>query len=610
MRRLLTVAVVAALLLGGCGIPDETRVTVVGAGPSGGTGARDDTIPAVPNTRESANDPLQLLRYYLEAAAGDPETELTRVKAFLAPGARAGFEAGPDVPDVKVIRLKGDPLQNTPDDPEITFNAQVIGLLKGNGSLEPNPEANPVISEYTVKVGRVAGQQGYFILETPPHTLLLTDTALNNYYERRTIYFWNNENTALIPDLRYMPRDLPSTQRPTTIVSWLVSGPASWLGYVAHGLPDGTTAPEIVPAATNNTLSVTLGGPAVPAGDAKALDRLRRQFQWSLQKPGDVQQTLELKIGKQEAARYSETDYRSSNPAYRLASQPERFAVYNGVIRRIAKTTQAEPIPVLKPEDNKGITAAAMSASSTHTFAAVVTGSGKNAKLRVAVAPTGEQAALKDVRGLSGTLGRPVWSVTADNDPLGAVGLITVNNRLYTFAPDGSAVKLVDWQTDPGPIQAISVAPDGYRVALVAGGRLYRATLETGGDDITISTPERLYPPTLSKVTAVAWSSETYLAVAGLRDDGQRYAVLDVSVDGAVPYGRLDDIGKEAVTYLTAYPSNPLTRGENADTETYEAAGDAWDVLGEPVKITVGDLAGPPASPQAGVNPTAPFFLY
>ncbi|MFI5890828.1 LpqB family beta-propeller domain-containing protein [Actinoplanes sp. NPDC051513] len=601
MRRLLTVVAVAALLLGGCGIPDDTKVTVVGAGPTGGA-VRDDEVSRVRNLRLAATDPRQLVRYYLEAAAGDPDGAVARVKAFMSPEAQDGWTAGPDV---RVIRLKGDPLY-TPGDPEIPFSAQQIGTLKNNGALQPSADASST-SEYTLRVGSVAGQAGYFVLEAPK-VLLITDNALDNFYQRRTIYFWNNDNTSLIPDLRYMPSDVPSAQQPTTILSWLVNGPAGWLADVAQRLPIGTTAPDNVPAPTNGTLTVTLSTQAVPVGDAKAQDRLRRQLQWSLRQGTDPL-TLELKIGHQDAVRYSDFDYRSSNPAFRLAVEPERFVVYNGVIRRLAKTPQADsPVPVLKPEENKGISTAAMSTSSTHTFAAVVVGSNKNARLRVASARAGEQAGLRNVPGVSGKLGRPVWAVTADNDANGAIGLITVNGKLYSFRPNGSAAP-VEWQRDPGRIDSISVAPDGYRVALVAGGRLYRAVLDTGSDIPTMSEPEQVLAPNLSSVAAVAWSSETYLAVAGVRDDSPRYAVVDVSVDGAITYTRLEDIGKEAITYLTAYPSNPWTRGENADTESYEAAGGAWDVLNEPAPIKVGDLAGAPASPAAGVTPTAPFFL-
>jgi len=602
MRRgLLIVVSLTALLVGGCGIPDDSDGTVVGPGPTGNVGGRDNTVPAVRNTRSSATNPLQLVRYYLEAAAGDPQDPVTRVKAFMSESFKAKFQPQPDV---KVIRVKGDPLV-TPGDPEVTFNAQQIGTLKSNGSLEPSLDAP---REYTLKVGQIAGQSGYFVLDAPK-VLLLSDTALDNFYDRRTIYFWNNENTGLIPDLRYMPRDIPSAQRPTTIVNWLVNGPATWLTDVAHGLPNGTAAPDNVPASTNGTLTVTLTSQAVPAGDTKALDRLRRQLQWSL-RDGPDPFTLQLKIGHQDGGSFAEGDYMSSNPAYRLVNQPERFVVYNGVVRRLTKSSQPDaPIPLLKPDENKNISAAAMSTSSTHTFAAVVVGSGKSNKLKVAAVTNGQQGALKEVGGLAGTLGRPVWAVTADNDPAGAVGLITVNGKLYTFRPDGSPAAPVAWPHALGPITAVSIAPDGYRLALVAGGQLYRTTLDTGGDAPSLGKIEQILAPGFSTVVSVAWSSETYLAVAGVRDDSPRYAVVDVTVDGAVRYTRLDDVGKGAITYLTAYPSNPVTRGENADIESYEVAGAAWDVLNVPERIAVSDLSGPTASPPPGQTPTAPFFL-
>ncbi|GIM95653.1 LpqB family beta-propeller domain-containing protein [Paractinoplanes toevensis] len=602
MRRYLVVALVGVLLAGGCGIPDDTDVTVIGDGPSAGFGGGDDSTPSEPPARDSASDAVQLVTNYLMAAAGDPEGATNRVKAFIADDAKAGFQAGPDV---RVIRL-ADKVLFTPGDPEVVVSAQQVGTLKSNGVLEPSPDPSPAVTDYKFQVGPVPGKGGLFILAAP-RVLLLTDTALNDYYLRHTIYFWNNDNTGLVPDLRYMPRSLPSVQQPTTILSWLVNGPASWLGDTVHPLPSGTAAPDNVPAAANETLQVTLSAQAVPAGDEKALDRLRRQLQWSLRDL--IPRDLELKIGNQDPVRYSSIDYQDSNVASRLADRPERFVIYNGTIRRLTDSAQpTEPVPVIKAPDNKGFSAAAMSASATHTFLAVVTGTGKNRKLRVAVARTGEQSDLLDIGGISGDLGRPVWAVTPDNNPGGAIGLITLGGKLYSFGSGGSKASAVEWQGDPGAITAISVAPDGYRVALVAGGRLYRTVLDTGGDTLTMSAPEQLLPPNFSSVAAVAWSSETYLAVAGTRSDG-RSAVIDVTVDGALTYPRLTDIGKETVTVLTAYPANPLSPEESSDSESYETDGDAWDVLGEPVRITVADLAGPTVSPQAGAVPSAPFFL-
>ena len=61
----------------------------------------------------------------------------------------------------------------------------------------------------------LAGKSGLFVTSAPP-VLLLRDTALGAspgtapiYYDQRTIYFWNTERTALVPDIRYMSKSVP-----------------------------------------------------------------------------------------------------------------------------------------------------------------------------------------------------------------------------------------------------------------------------------------------------------------------------------------------------------------------------------------------------------------
>jgi hypothetical protein len=64
------------------------------------------------------------------------------------------------------------------------------------------------------------------------------------------------------------------------------------------------------------------------------------------------------------------------------------------------------------------------------------------------------------------------------------------------------------------------------------------------------------------------------------------------------------------VTYLTAYPANPVTRASNnLSAESYEAGQRAWDVQSAPVPINVDALAGPAVSARPGAGPSAPFFL-
>ncbi len=607
MKRLLCVAVaMATLLAGGCGIPDRSDVTVVDDGPSSGVsgGGLDGGSP-VQSTREDTEDPETLVEYYLQAAAGDPETALTRVKAFLSPTQANRFQA---TTDVKVVREVENALYNRSTS-EVTYYVQAIGTLKSNGVLEPaDPSSKPIA--YRFRVGPVNGEDGLFILEAPP-IMVLTDEALGSFYQRRTIYWWDNENTGLVPDLRYMPRAVPTVQQPTTILGWLTGGPAPWLTGAVQALPQGSQASDNVPAISNDTLQISLNAQTIPQGsDPKALDRLRRQLQWSL-RPPDPPSKIEIKIGHDDPVRTTDGEYLSSNAAYRLADTPERFALYGNTIRRLKDAPHAnDPVPVIKPAANKNIASAAIAASATRSYAAVVTGTGGGQKLRVAQAPLGQQSDLREVRGVSGSLGAPVWAQVPVADDPGAVGLITMDGVIYSFGTDGANAQRVEWQGVPGAVTAISVAPDGHRVALVSGGRLYRTVLNASGDGITLSSPEQVLPPVLKTATAVSWSSETYLTVAGVRPN-DRVAILDVTIDGALAGPiRLDDIGAEPVTYLTAYPSSPVnsTGSEQSDTKSFMAGNSAYDVLSEPVPITPQQLVGPVLNPPA-TAPTAPFFL-
>jgi hypothetical protein len=614
MRRVMLLAtVLATLLAGGCGIPDDSDVTIDGPGQSSVTSVGDNGAPPVQNTRESATNELDFVKYYLQAAAGDPATATARVKAFLSPAEAAKF---PNETDVRVVHLLENPAY-TPGDPEIVLRVRPLGTLSPNGYLEP--ESAPIEAEYKLRVDRVPGKDGLFVTKAPQPVgggqvrrpmMLLSDTALDVYYQTRTIYFWNKDYTGLVPDLRYMPSTVPAVQQPTTVLNWLADGPARWLEDAVMPLPSGTTAPENVPAMIDGTLTITLSTQAAPQGDPQQLDRLRRQVQWSL-RPLEVR-TLEIRIGRQDPVRYADAEYLDSNAAYGLADAPERFVIYNGGIRRLTRSPHAtDPVPVLKPAANKFIATAAIGSSRSHNFAAVVTGSGSKQTLRVAAAPTGTEADLKPVRELSGALGRPVWAVTRDGDVSGAVGLITRNGRLYSFAADGSAARPVEWPGGPDSVTSVSVAPDGHRVAVVSGGRLYRAVLTTGGDGIALSRPDQLLPAPLTKVTAVAWSSETYLAVAGVQGNG-RYTVLDVANDGALYLVRLSDLGTTTpVTDLVAYPANPVraTPETGSAWAAYMAGGAAWDVLSTPDRILPDKMVGSAAGASAGAAPTQPFFL-
>lgn len=602
VRLLLAVPLAAALLAGGCGIPDSTEVQRVGPGPSTGASTGENVAPTR-HDRQASLDPAQFVRYYLEAAAGDLNGAMERVRKFLSPTAAAAFKAPPEI---KVIHLVDTPLVN-PGSDEVTLRARTVGVLNRNGIL--NPAADVSESDYRFTVSDVAGQAGLFVTKAEP-ALLITDDALNAFYDRRKIYFWNLEHTGLVPDMRYLPRDLPSEQEPNEIIKWLIEGPAPLLEGAVEPLPDGTALDGNVPAPSNGKLQINLSGQAVqPPDDSAALDRLRRQLMWSLR--GNQWRTLELKVGSQESTPYEGTDYFTSNAAYALKATPERFLIYNGQIRRMSRSLNAtEAVPVLRPEDNRFVRAAALAAAGPRRFAALVVTAAGRQELRVGATAADEKVGLAKVGLPAGETGQPVWAVTSAERHIPAVGLITVGGRLYSFSSDGSSFAEVDGAGDG--ISAVAVAPDGRRLALVSRGRLAVAALSTSGDGVQTLLSQQVLTASLRQVSAVDWSSETWLTVAGTRADKNRVAIIEMTVDGTFASERLGDIGTESVSYLAAYPVSPVSGTDSSDTIAYVANGangDAFDVLSGPVRIGLADLADPVPNPPSGVKPTAPFFL-
>ncbi|MEV6346945.1 LpqB family beta-propeller domain-containing protein [Actinoplanes sp. NPDC051851] len=608
-RRVLAAAGAAGLaLLGGCGIPDDTGVTSVGAGPSTGISVGDDSTGARVTREAATTDKTQFIENYLKAAAGDLDSALDRVKGFMSPEAARTFKPG--VTSIRVIRLVEDPLVN-PGKDEVRLTYEEVGTLNRFGLLDPS--SDPRRAVYTLKIGSVAGESGFFVTEAPS-ALLLSDAGLEQFYDERTIYFWNNQHTALVPDNRYMPVSVPLEQQPTMILNWLVNGPASWLEGVVEDLPAGT-APVGKAPISDDRLQVRLNDKALPSDDtAAALDRLRRQLQWSLRSL--LPTRLELTIGHEDPVEYTNgSDFLSSNPASRLAEEPERFVVYAGKIRRLSESLKAvESVPVLEADDNKEVRSAAIATSATHAFAAVVAKSGKNEVLRTTAGPIGEQSPAQSVTGLpQSALGHPTWAVTEDNSADGAVGLVTGNGKLYSFPAGGGRAQQVIWPSQSSAITAITVAPDGNRVAVVAAGKLYRGVLNSSGDGFVLANSQQIRPPGLTTVTAVDFSNEGWVSVAGVRSDG-RVAIIDVSIDGALSFERLADLGDKRVTYLTTYPANPLTA--NAITGraysgwvSYSSDGKAWDALSKAQQINAGDVAGGAGNQPAGTVPTEPLFL-
>lgn len=610
MRRV-TAAVVAVLLgaaaLTGCGIPGSTDVQVHGEKPSPDAPGGVDTITPVSRDTVSVGTANALVTAFLAAAAGDPEQAVERARSFVAPERSANWKPSSEI---NIVRLTGEPVITAAEPVSTAVLAvQHLGVLNGNGSVDP---PNNDATQYTFTVGLVAGQTGYWVIDPPP-LLLLSAAELERRYTSTPVYFWNKERTALVPDLRWLSLSVSAERRPTELLEWLGAGPSALLGVATDGLPGNVKPKGNVPKVVgDDPLEVNLSAEA-GALDDDAIWRLGAQLYWTLRDfaGGGVQVKVE---GQARAAFTGDARVLAANPSSALIDDPNRFAVYDGRIVRMSGSQAPGPagdVPLATAETNSGVSLASYSRFGQRTVGAWVRDRGNGQGRELVVNAEIPASVLRIPLG-GDRLGRPVWlwapGPVADQQPDSLVGLILVNGRLQQFGTQRPELASVPVSSLPGPeITAMAVSYDGQRIALVAGGRVFVTTLTRTETSVKAGTVVREVPMPLTDITAVDFAAEDRLIVAG-RNAAQG-AISEVTLDGVEVQDRVTDLGSAQVTYLAAYPLNPIRpNGTGGSQAAYVANNIAYSLLFSPNRIETTQLAQPPADAVSS-RISAPFFL-
>ncbi|HEY8533620.1 MAG TPA: LpqB family beta-propeller domain-containing protein [Micromonospora sp.] len=594
------IAVIAVgVALGGCsGIPENTSVRIDGQGPPPGLGSGPDSAQQPPS-RTAAHDTETFVLNFLKAAAGEPSRAVEQVRAYVAPGQRDQVREPKPVVTRHVVRLRERPqiTRARAGADEVTLRVQQLGVLMPTGALEPAEER---ATEYTFMVGSVEGEQGKFVFNPPP-VLLLSEDALSTFYIQQAVYFWDLEQRVLVPDLRYLPLSVPLERRRTELLQALLSGPSSWLNKVVQALPLGTKGVGNVPD-SKDTLKISLTVDAASPGDPLHIEKLAAQLMWSL--GPDTTSTVELTIEGQGTTTFNGTDLRRYNPTFALPATPERFCIYQGRVHRLASSARVtEPVPLLTDDVNHDVVSAGFARRGDFTAAALVVARGERRQLVVGFGRDADDATFRAVGRTFATMGRPVWL----NGPE-PIGLVPADGQLYQFRTGRGTLTRVALPGATGAVTVVGAAPDGHRIVVVAGGRLYVAAL-TYGDELEVQ-PVRALPTSLRNITGADWTSETAIVAAGVNEDG-RSVLYDITMDGAIEARPQSDLGTAQVSHLVAYPMGPITGG-SIGARMYVANGIAYDFFGPGEEIRTEEVigAGATSGPARSSGVTAPFFLY
>ncbi|HLU32465.1 MAG TPA: LpqB family beta-propeller domain-containing protein [Natronosporangium sp.] len=584
-------ATVAGVLVGGCGVPAHTDVQVEGPPAEfGGTGAGGEPDP--PPGPEEAADEQELVDFFLRAAAADPENPMDALRPFIHPDVRADWD--PDT-RVYVARIGDDPVVTRGETVRFELEVRRVGVLTSNGMIEPRTfQGEPrsvvlrVASEPVPPADRPpAGGLRYWLVDVPP-MILLDDRALELHFDPRPIYFWDTHEGALVPDLRWLPHAVPETQRPQAAVDWLIAGPAPWLAETVASVEGVERVGNVVPG--QESLEVRLTVPP----ETVDLPKLDAQLWWSLRP--DLDGGVDLIVVVNGEPRHLRDSYREANPV--PDRPPASFAVLDGEIRQHVPA-EAVPVPALAG-GVENVRRAAISRDRRHAALVQPAPDGRD---RLTLTQPGRQTPTDLV---AGAIGQPVWL----NNPPGS-GLVVADGELWQFVSGEKKVERVDVDL-PEPLTAVAVAPDGRRIALVAGGRLYLASMARAGGTVMLSSPPRPLATTASNLDGVAFLREEWLAVVGTAQGQSR--LFELTVDGALerelPGGGLGN--PDRIGSFVAHPGDPTDPADRG-TIMFQADDLSWRYVHpqSPVRITAELLRGyetpdPEVEPS---EPSAPFFV-
>lgn len=576
-------------LVAGCGVPERTDVQVdgpaAGAEPSGSGALR---APPGPDQAGSAEE---LVDDFLLAAAADPANAAEQLRTFIQADQREDWRPGPQV---LVVRVPDDQPLLTPggDGTRVRLDVRQVGTLS-NGTVEPRARETrtfqfDVVTEVEAVTDEtdLATEQTRYRIADPPDVILLSERALADqvgYLRPTSIYFWDSEQDVLVPDLRWVPTALPLAQRAQTKLEWLLAGPAPWLESLTP-LPDGMELEGNV-VSREDRLEITFSAAATDV----ASDHLDAQVWWTLR----------------EELRRSDSIGVTVNGQQRQVTATAQLA-YQDDIPRSFVLLGAAVVPYAHADD----TELPQEGLDSQVASAALTGRGDDAALAlVRQEPDGGQRLIiSTADGAAGTdlvrstMSRPVWL----SHP-GRTGLVAADGRLHRFTADGTDTYGVPVPNINGRISSLAVAPDGRRVAMVADGAVYVASLVRREDgSVSVNPPRRLYT-TATDLSGVAFIQENWLAVVG--DDGGRKRLYEIALDGG--YERVlpgGDLGApDVVTNVVGYPGDPYGAASRGMI-MFEADGRAyryrypteWERIGvEELGIEVTD--DPP-------DPRAPFF--
>ena len=490
-------AILAVVLVAGCaGLPTSGSPQVVRK-------VADQSIPAAPQGPDPGQQPEQIVREFIHASAlteyDTAGESFVVAREYLTPAAQKSWHA--DSSSTPIVVLSDDfSATPDPDNPgTVTVSGRQVGAVESDRSYRPVDSRDYQI---TVHLDKTDGQ---WRITDPPDSVLITRGDFSTALRSRTVYFLDATGRVVVPDIRYIPNSHNPELSANRLMDLLLRGPSKQLtGAARTQLGPGAELQSNVHIDSAGIAHVDLGGVDVTTPAAR--QALAAQVVWTLDP--DVQQIAitvnGLPLNTAGAAGGSTTGptASASNPdnpdnVYSLASGTvenfspdavpgsaqavsDAYYIDSGVILRLSDGT---PMWGSVGTGSVHVLSAALSAASG-ALAAVTRNPDGGQELLVG-RPFDHQPAVTALKAT--TLTQPSftrWGFAAWTVQNGATQPEVYQVTITSGAPTWSRVP-VPGLAGLGPVTALTLSPDGVRVAVVAGGALYLGVISP-----TTDTPE------------------------------------------------------------------------------------------------------------------------
>ncbi len=425
------------------------------------------------------------------------------------------------VPTDNVLIHTGEPELSASSEGEVRAEVPVQGLLNEAGELTESDPGRVRAEDFSVT--RVGDQ--WRINEFPEDFgLWLSVTAFETQYRTASVNYLSTVEDSFVPDVRWFSRD---DGLPTALARALLAPVPEYLnGVVTTGTVDGTTlvAGAVPLDPSTGTATVNLQGPGLSEEPEQVRD-IYASFGATLSQAAGVR-AVEIQVNDQPltAAGLSGPLRSVEDIGFAVSSGGPEYAVL-----RIAETLTA-----VDPDDFalRDIPAEEQEELGLPEVDARWVDLGMNVEAT-------EFAALNQERDVvwrlsDGTprehLGIGTELTGPDFDAFGSLwvaGRSSTGPQVWTIDTNSGSSAVAtpldaEWLEPERSIDALTIAPDGHRAAIVISGdgkqRLALAGVvrDQEGSPTALTRPHTI-SPTLTQVTDVSWASQESLAVLGRR---------------------------------------------------------------------------------------------